>query len=239
MTTYLVDFENTHVAGLDGLAGLTSDDVLVIFVGVKNKTIPVEAVIKMTNIGFPAKIKWKRCEGTAPNYLDFQLVSYLGYLLGSSKNNQSHYVIVTRDTGFDSVIDFWKPRRADVKIERRPALFGVQTPSDISPENKPKSIPPKPDLKVGSKKKPATNGSGNTDQKALPEAWKKKIRAAVSTIGIQPAHYTTLYQAFLTSKELPQIQSAIDKSVAQSKRAETLKAVSPLFLEFRKSVPLG
>lgn len=36
------------------------------------------------------------------------LVSYLGYLIGSEKNKQSKYVIVSRDTDYDNIIRFWK-----------------------------------------------------------------------------------------------------------------------------------
>lgn len=47
------------------------------------------------------------CSGKAKkNALDFQLVSYLGYMI--SKQDRQRYVIVSNDSGFDPVVEFWK-----------------------------------------------------------------------------------------------------------------------------------
>ena len=40
------------------------------------------------------------------NGLDFQLVSYLGYLLKSA--GKTEYIIISNDMGYDCVIHFWK-----------------------------------------------------------------------------------------------------------------------------------
>lgn len=45
---------------------------------------------------------------TGKNALDFQLVSYLGFLLKTAP--KTNYVIVSNDYGYDSVIQFWKDR---------------------------------------------------------------------------------------------------------------------------------
>ena len=48
------------------------------------------------------------------NSLDFYLSSYLGYLIGLGKH--SSYTVVSQDTGFDHVIDYWK--RQGLEVER-------------------------------------------------------------------------------------------------------------------------
>ena len=47
------------------------------------------------------------------NSLDFYLSSYLGYLIG--KNKHSSYIVVSQDSGYDSVIEYWNKEGYDVK----------------------------------------------------------------------------------------------------------------------------
>jgi hypothetical protein len=47
------------------------------------------------------------------NSLDFYLSSYLGYLIG--KDRHSSYIVVSQDTGYDHVIEYWKNEGYDVK----------------------------------------------------------------------------------------------------------------------------
>ena len=49
---------------------------------------------------------------TGRNGLDFQLSSYLGYLLRSSTKTQ--YIILSKDTGYDPLIQFWKEKGVDI-----------------------------------------------------------------------------------------------------------------------------
>ena len=53
------------------------------------------------------------------NSLDFYLSSYLGYLIGTGKHNA--YTVVSQDTGFDHVIEYWKKQRLEVeRINTKP-----------------------------------------------------------------------------------------------------------------------
>ena len=64
------------------------------------------------------KINIIECE-SGRNSLDFYLSSYLGYLIGRAKH--SSYVVVSQDTGFDHVIDYWKRNGVDVvRINTKP-----------------------------------------------------------------------------------------------------------------------
>lgn len=56
------------------------------------------------------------------NSLDFYLSSYLGYLIG--KNKHSSYTVVSQDTGYDSVIEYWCNEGYDVKrINTKPEVI--------------------------------------------------------------------------------------------------------------------
>jgi len=48
------------------------------------------------------------------NSLDFQLVTYIGWLI--AKHADVSYVIVTNDNGFKSVVTFWKKREVAIEM---------------------------------------------------------------------------------------------------------------------------
>ncbi|MCR5418746.1 MAG: hypothetical protein K6E84_07515 [Lachnospiraceae bacterium] len=112
MSLYLVDYENTGVRGIAGIEGLRSTDRLIILYGPKTGSVPFEDMVKMTSS--PAAVEFIRTTKTAKNYLDFQLTTYLGYLV--AQRAAEKYYIISRDSGFDSVLDFWQEK--GIRIER-------------------------------------------------------------------------------------------------------------------------
>lgn len=98
---FLVDYENVNEGGLLGSGDLKEDDVIILFdsefsvINEKElefeKTITKAKILKMTS-----QIKGK-------NSLDFQLVSYLGLLIGN--NEHCEYNIISKDKGFLSAIN--------------------------------------------------------------------------------------------------------------------------------------
>lgn len=48
------------------------------------------------------------------NALDFQFVSYIGYLVCNNRDNHQSLKIVSNDCGFDPVVDFWQDRCIDI-----------------------------------------------------------------------------------------------------------------------------
>lgn len=56
-------------------------------------------------------LKYIKCNN-GHNALDFQLVSYMGYLMKTGIKTE--YIIVSKDKGFDSILDFWKERGRNV-----------------------------------------------------------------------------------------------------------------------------
>ena len=131
MTTYLIDYENTGHRGLTGFKKLDPHDTVVVFLGAKNasSSIPVDTVRELTTPEERARILWKRAKKIGNNYLDLQLVSYLGSLIGDPRMSEKVYVIVSRDRDFEAAIDFWAERRKDVLIELRPSISGVSGPT--------------------------------------------------------------------------------------------------------------
>ena len=58
----------------------------------------------------------------AKNSLDFQLASYLGYMIAKNEGRDDCYYIVSRDTGFNHLVDFWAER--NVTVKRIPNFLG-------------------------------------------------------------------------------------------------------------------
>ena len=108
---YLIDYENVNEAGLDGIADLYQNDTLLIFYNETLKlSIDVHKMLESSN----CKKDYIRINKSGKNYLDFQLSTYLGYLISQDKNAQ--FRIISKDQGFDAVVSFWRER--DVIIGR-------------------------------------------------------------------------------------------------------------------------
>ena len=108
---YLVDYENVSDAGLVGVNKLSAKDFVIIFYGSRVKSIDYESHIAITDS--TANIEEMKAEKTAKNYLDFQLTTYLGYKLG--QNSYSEIYVISNDSGFDAVVDFWSQRGYSIK----------------------------------------------------------------------------------------------------------------------------
>ncbi|MEE1411380.1 MAG: PIN domain-containing protein [Bulleidia sp.] len=119
MKLYMVDQENVGGSGIRGMSSLHSEDRVIIFCNHIMKSVPFATHIEIVNC--KAQVEYKVIERCGPNYLDFQLVTYLGYLIA-----QTHYeeiIIVSKDKGYEAVVDFWRDkglkihRQSNIKVE--------------------------------------------------------------------------------------------------------------------------
>lgn len=133
MTVYLVDFENVRSEGLKGVEELTSDDKVVIFYSqnANSITFDVHALLRKSS----AEIETYRILRGGHNSLDFQLSTYLGYLV--MENSYREIVIISKDKGFLCVKNFWEENndKCNCKIKLcksiRAAFADVQLANDI------------------------------------------------------------------------------------------------------------
>jgi hypothetical protein len=116
VATYLVDYENKSQKGDDnGLAGiedLRDADKVVVFLG-KRSVVPAAVLDAAVNKS-RAQVVFEKCKRSAKNYLDFQLSSYLGFVLGST--NETQVCIVSSDKGYAAVVDLWALKRPDAQV---------------------------------------------------------------------------------------------------------------------------
>ena len=115
-TFYLIDFENVGLKGLEGAEKLTRHDHVYLFSTRNAPKIDTATLSTFNNTNFevhevPAKSQ----------SLDMHLVSYLGFLLGKyidSPKLTMRVVIISNDTDYDDVAQFWN-RRLDISVSRR------------------------------------------------------------------------------------------------------------------------
>ncbi|SES89811.1 hypothetical protein SAMN02910413_1165 [Pseudobutyrivibrio sp. C4] len=105
MNYYLIDYENVHAEGFKVLNGMTADDTVIIFYSDNSKNITFDILEPLMSSN--TKLKCFKVNVGTKNALDFQLTSYLGYLLGQEGVNGNYY-IVSDDNGFDVALEFWK-----------------------------------------------------------------------------------------------------------------------------------
>ena len=111
MSIYLIDYENTGISGLTGIETLKKNDRVYLFYGIYTGSITFDTHIALNNT--KAKIKYIKIDKSAKNYLDFQLATMSGYLI--AKNKDTNFIIVSRDNGFNSVVDFWSNYHSEKK----------------------------------------------------------------------------------------------------------------------------
>ncbi len=107
---YFIDYENVRVDGLKGVAKLTEDDSVCIFYSEKANTLTFGLHKRL--IESKANIEYIKVSVGTPNSLDFQLTSILGYKI--AKEEKQEYVIVSKDKGFDSTVEFWTKKKIQI-----------------------------------------------------------------------------------------------------------------------------
>ena len=107
---YYVDSENVGDMWIDLMSDAEPDAQFLVFYTSRSPHIAYENAIKL--LKFDNKPEFIHCcEGN--NALDFQLVTCLGYML--CKNPNDEIFIVSRDAGFDAVINFWHERGITIR----------------------------------------------------------------------------------------------------------------------------
>ena len=99
---YLIDTENIGRKLLQELDKLRDIDKAIIFESDKSFRLSFKEILNIDN----SKISVIETHNSAKNAMDFMIVSTLGHLV--TVNKDKIYIIVSNDTGFDEVVNFWK-----------------------------------------------------------------------------------------------------------------------------------
>ena len=113
-TYYLIDYENVGSEGFKGCGKLRETDIIHLFYTDNSRKIDLDII---NDHGESKLITHKVPTGNQS--ADMHLGSYLGYLIGkecTGQDEECKIVVISKDTGFDHIIEFWKTEK-DVKVK--------------------------------------------------------------------------------------------------------------------------
>lgn len=216
MATYLIDYENTGVKGLVGIEQLKEDDLIIIFYGPKTGAVPFDEHVKICQAA--SQVKYIKTTKTAKNYLDFQLTTYLGYLVGQT--DVKEYYVISKDSGYDSVIDFWK--KWGIRIVRKENIAGQKIAAKAAGKQKTTAKMTKQDSKTtGGKKQTA-----QADRQAVQgnnQAADQSVQDEKQTVLEKPQNADA---AILHTSDKVEESNAADNNASDNNIADKIVAAS-------------
>ncbi|MPM62954.1 hypothetical protein SDC9_109832 [bioreactor metagenome] len=112
---FLVDTENVNITALSSANKLNEEDIIILFVTERTNLFQFGRD-KLKCLNTKANILKINVTTGVKNSLDFQLVSYLGLIIGQHRYEANNYYIVSKDRGFISSINLLE-NCTDYKIE--------------------------------------------------------------------------------------------------------------------------
>jgi len=126
----LVDYENIqNIEGIDTI----QDAEFRVLVGKNQTKIPIDLVLQTQQLG--KSLEWLKVSGQGKNALDFHIAFYLGKYVEANK--YGHYVIVSKDTGYDALIEHINESKGSKIVKRVTNITQVsnkQVDKTITPE---------------------------------------------------------------------------------------------------------
>lgn len=213
MNLYMLDLENIPAdAAFTGVTQLTEQDKIVIFY---NRTAKITMELHTALNKCRADIEYIEISRTGKNYLDFQLVTYLGSLV--TDDTYDECFIISNDKGFDSVVDFWCARNK--KLMRQNSIKPAQR-TVIEAEKAAEEITP---VVIQTEHKVV--------RKEFNEQYRKKIREAVKPLKLSPSSYSPIYKAAASSVSTGGYHNALVQSLKDD-GSRIYKSTKEIFEDF-------
>lgn len=117
MRLFLIDYENVNSTGMRGIGQVAPDDRVILFYSQAANTLSFEIMDEMMSANIvPERICLSH---SGKNALDFQLVTFLGYLVAQKKADE--YYIISCDAGYQSAITFCR-EYLGAKVQMKPTV---------------------------------------------------------------------------------------------------------------------
>ena len=201
MAHYLIDFEN--LKNISGCATLLENDTIVFFYSKNANTLSFELHIELSEC--KANKEYIKAESGGKNALDFQLSTYVGYLI--AKKPEEKICIISKDNGFQNVLSFWKQRGQDT-IELRKNIIEVDDQiedctTEKSTENDEKAVKPEHEetIEIALKK--------NAKKLDITPEQQKKIIEIFNNFKTKPAINNNLSKYFRDSEKVGEINKVL------------------------------
>lgn len=238
---FLVDFENVKSAGLNGILGLTEDDTVCFFYSENAETMTFGLHRRLTET--KANVQYQKVEVGVKNALDFQLSSYLGYVISQNLVaglEHVSYYIVTNDRGFACLKTYWKKRNIEVNLVSE-ITVGVQNEAAVKelPEKEPakeesKQVKEEPKVEKqpaneDAKKPPKKTQRRRSAKKSMKESPKDELTLAVENVLEDKSDVPFIVKCINHYKTKSGVNNALMKEFKDAKKAgEVYSAIKPL-----------
>ena len=117
MRIFLIDYENVNSFGLAGISRLDAEDRVVLFYSQSANTLNFEILDEIMQS--PVRTEKVNLNQSGRTALDFQRVTYLGYLI--AKQSADDFYIISRDMGYVATQQFCK-KMLGVKVQIKPSI---------------------------------------------------------------------------------------------------------------------
>ena len=130
MRIFLIDTENVHHHGLDGIEKLDDTDLVYVLSTptFKKEKIEGDLLLKVMSSKANFHVDDLTSNGSK-NYLDFQLCTILGQLMERYVNAEA--VIISKDNGYTAVMDYWKKNNRVINKAESIQDFFTPKPADV------------------------------------------------------------------------------------------------------------
>ena len=237
MAVYLIDYENVHYAGWEGIEHLTKEDEVILFYSENASTIPMDLHIKVATSG--ARLRYIHVEKTGKNYLDFQLSALSGYLVAES--GQEEFVVVSKDTGFNAIVDFWNQqdfldkkihfaRREQIALTSSKKAVAKKAGSKQTVKQTTKKAEPKQTVKQTTKKAETKATAKKTDTKQAAKTKAEKTKVAKEEPKTNASKDNNTKQKLAEKIKTEVKKPAVKKTLSAQEKSEIREAVSGLKL---------
>ena len=226
MKYYFVDYENVHSEGFIGIDGIAKNDTLYLMYTEQCKTFSLEVLEKIVRRKINLEI-YKVGSGSK-NALDFQLSSFMGYIIEKNEEKECYFYIVSKDTGFDHLIDFW--RKKGISVERicnfSPNSKAAKPKTSKSqPPSQPTSVPPakpSPTAQAAPPQKPAPPAQNSLNAQIIPPIpLIPSLQPLSPSQSLQPLQTVTPSQSVSAEKTEPSEKSYPTKKQARGRTKKT------------------
>jgi len=209
MAFYLIDYEN--IKNISGCDTLTERDTVIFFYSQNANSLSFDLHVELGQT--PAKKEYFLSQCGGKNALDFQLSSYVGYLL--AKFPDEKITIVSKDKGYECLLAFWSARGSD-RVEIRKNILSdtpeeASTLSESSAEQSPAPTAQEDNVALSAVLEKQTKNLG------LSEAQLDEVESIVNTYKTKQAINNNLMKLLRDSDKVGRINKLIKPFLKKKK----------------------
>lgn len=225
MNYYFIDYENVHTNGFIGIENLGENDFLHIMYTERFKLFPFEILEKICRQ--KVKLDLHMVSIGTKDALDFQLSSYMGYIIAKNEGQNCSYYIVSKDNGYNHIVNFWKSRGIDIK---RIADFSPESEMPNSEKTQKDAKPALEQAAAGSEKTKTNAEVGPKQVKSQAKKTKTQSKKTINTATkkelleiISKEEYTDKILEIINSyKSKTAIKNGFDKEFRDNQKSTAL-----------------